>query len=83
MVELTNTSITSKEAFRLINAELSWIELLPCLDTGHYYLKEDYVSESPFFVLFAVMKEILEKKENISKIILPFQKYFHSCNKNL
>ena len=32
MVERTNTCITSKEAFRLINAELSWIDLLPYLD---------------------------------------------------
>ena len=46
MVELTNTSITSKEAFRLINAELSWIELLPCLDKDPFQRSSKTISYS-------------------------------------
>ncbi len=46
--------------------------------SGHYYFKEHYFFESPFFVLFKLLEKISEGEERISEIIKDYQKYFHS-----
>ena len=46
MVEITNTGITSKEAFRLINAQLSLIDLLHYLDRGSFQRLSKTISYS-------------------------------------
>ncbi len=44
--------------------------------SGHYYHKDHYFCEAPFFVLFKLLQEI--SKKPISQLIKPYQKYFHS-----
>jgi phosphomannomutase len=46
--------------------------------SGHYYCKKNSFCESPFFVLFTVLKEISETKKPLSKLISPFKLYYHS-----
>lgn len=46
--------------------------------SGHYYLKENYFCETPFFVLFKIIEEISLQKQPFSKIIKPLQKYAYS-----
>ncbi|MFH1780396.1 MAG: phosphomannomutase/phosphoglucomutase, partial [Candidatus Nealsonbacteria bacterium] len=43
---------------------------------GHYYHKDHYFCEAPFFVLFAILKELAETP--FSQLIEPFKKYYHS-----
>ena len=50
--------------------------------SGHYYSKEHYFCEAPIFVLFKIIEKISESGENLSEIILPFKKYFHSGEVN-
>ncbi len=50
--------------------------------SGHYYYDDDYFSECPIFVLFKILEEISETGKSFSQIIKPFQKYFHSGEKN-
>ena len=51
--------------------------------SGHYYLRSHYFCESPFFVLFRILKELSETKKRLSELIEPFQKYYHSGEINL
>ena len=44
--------------------------------SGHYYHKDHYFCEAPFFVLLKLLQEI--SKKPISQLIEPYQKYFHS-----
>jgi phosphomannomutase len=44
--------------------------------SGHYYHRDYYFCEAPLFVLFKLMAEIKEKP--LSKLLKPYQKYFHS-----
>jgi phosphomannomutase len=46
--------------------------------TGHYFLKKHYYCESPFFVLFKILEKMSESGKNISELVKPYQKYFHS-----
>jgi len=46
--------------------------------SGHFYSKSNNFCESPLFVLVNVLKEISRQGKPISKIILPFKRYFHS-----
>lgn len=46
--------------------------------TGHYYLKDHYYCEVPFFVLFSILKIISSQRKPFSEIMKPFKKYFHS-----
>jgi len=46
--------------------------------SGHYYTKEDYFSEAPLFVLLKILEVISQTKKNLSSLIKPFKKYFHS-----
>jgi phosphomannomutase len=46
--------------------------------SGHYFLKKHYYCESPFFVMFKILEKISETGKNISELIKPYQKYFHS-----
>jgi phosphomannomutase len=45
---------------------------------GHYYLREHYFSEAPFFVVFKILEEMSKQKKNISELVKPFREYFHS-----
>lgn len=49
--------------------------------SGHYYHKDHYFCESPFFVLFKLLPEISRKP--FSELIKPYQKYYHSGEINL
>lgn len=44
--------------------------------SGHYYHKNHYFCEAPFFVLFSLLTEI--SKKPLSELLKPYQKYFHS-----
>ena len=46
--------------------------------SGHYYLKNHYFCESPFFVLFKILEEMSTQKKKISELMKPFKKYYHS-----
>jgi len=44
--------------------------------SGHYYHKNHYFCEAPFFVLFTILKEL--SKKPFSQLIEPYKKYYHS-----
>ncbi len=46
--------------------------------SGHYYLRDNYFFESPFFVFFTILTILTESGESLSKIIKPLNKYYHS-----
>jgi len=46
---------------------------------GHYYLKDHYFSEAPFFVIFKILEEISKTGKTISQLVEPYnKKYFYS-----
>jgi len=44
--------------------------------SGHYYHRDHYFCEAPFFVLFTILKEL--SKKPLSQLIEPYKKYYHS-----
>ncbi len=46
--------------------------------SGHYYYREHYFCEAPFFVLLKVMEKLAESGKSFSRLIEPYKKYFHS-----
>ncbi|MCD6177987.1 phosphomannomutase/phosphoglucomutase [bacterium] len=46
--------------------------------SGHYYFKDRYFAESPFFVLFKILERLSESKKKFSDIIKEYKKYYHS-----
>ncbi|MFA5368922.1 MAG: phosphomannomutase/phosphoglucomutase [Candidatus Paceibacterota bacterium] len=46
--------------------------------SGHYYYKKDYFCESPFFVLFSILREMKKTEKTLSDLMDPFKKYYHS-----
>jgi len=46
--------------------------------SGHYYSRKNYFYESPFLVLFQVLKRMSESNKKISELIKEYQKYFKS-----
>ncbi|MFH1036985.1 MAG: phosphomannomutase/phosphoglucomutase [Patescibacteria group bacterium] len=46
--------------------------------SAHYYSRSQYFAESPFFVLFKIIKQVSKSKKPISELVKPFQKYFNS-----
>ena len=46
--------------------------------SGHYYTKDNYFSETPLFVLLKILEALSQTKKNLSSLIKPFKKYFHS-----
>jgi phosphomannomutase len=47
--------------------------------SGHYYLKQDNdYYESPYFVIFTILKEIKKTGKKLSELVEPFKKYYHS-----
>lgn len=47
--------------------------------SGHYYAKQgNYYFEAPYLVIFLVLNEMKDTGKPLSKLILPFRKYFHS-----
>ena len=46
--------------------------------TGHFFSGAPYFIESPFFVLFHILKVLKKEKKPLSQIIFPFRKYFQS-----
>lgn len=46
--------------------------------SGHYYLKEYYFCEAPIFVLLKILETISKTGKNLSELIEPSKKYFHS-----
>ena len=49
---------------------------------GHYYLRDHYFSEVPFFIIFKVLQELAESKKSLSELVEPFIKYFYSGEMN-
>lgn len=45
---------------------------------GHYYLRNHYFCETPFFVIFKILEEISMTGKNLSELIKPLKKYFRS-----
>lgn len=50
--------------------------------SGHYYFKDYYFTEAPIFVLLKILQILSETKKSFSKLIKPFEKYFHSGEMN-
>ncbi|MDD5568882.1 MAG: phosphomannomutase/phosphoglucomutase [Candidatus Pacebacteria bacterium] len=50
--------------------------------SGHYFCKNNFFAEVPFFVLFAVLREMKRTGKGLSELINPFRKYFHSGEMN-
>ena len=47
--------------------------------SGHYYLKQgDSYYESPYFVIFKILKEMKNSGKKLSELIEPFKKYYQS-----
>ena len=46
--------------------------------SGHYYLKDHYFSETPLFLLLKILEVLSQTKKNLSELLKPFKKYFHS-----
>lgn len=46
--------------------------------SGHFFYKNAFCSEAPFFVLFSVLNEMKKTNKTLSQLIAPFRKYFHS-----
>lgn len=46
--------------------------------SGHYYHRDHFSFECPFFVLFKVLEIISQSDKNLSELIAPFKKYFTS-----
>ena len=46
--------------------------------SGHYYHKDHFFSEAPFFVLFNILEILSKNNKTLSQTIKLFQKYFHS-----
>ncbi len=46
--------------------------------SGHYYSRDHYFCEAPFFVFFKILEILSETKKSLSHLIKPFKKYFHS-----
>ncbi len=44
--------------------------------SGHYYHRDHYFSEAPMFILLKILIAI--KDESISRLIKPYQRYYHS-----
>jgi phosphomannomutase len=46
--------------------------------SSHYYSKDHYFCECPFWILFLILKSMSEKNKTFSQLVEPFKKYFHS-----
>ncbi len=46
--------------------------------SGHYFLRDNYNSGSPFIIIGYLLKLISQKKKKLSKIIKPLKKYYIS-----
>ena len=46
--------------------------------SGHFYHQKHYFCEAPLFVLLKLLEILSKEKKPLSKLILPFKKYFHS-----
>lgn len=46
--------------------------------SGHYYHRDHFFCECPFFVLFKILEVISQSQKNFSELINPFKKYFSS-----
>jgi len=46
--------------------------------SGHYYHKSHYFCETPLFVLFGILEEISKSGKDLSELIKPFKRYFHT-----
>lgn len=46
--------------------------------SGHFYLNDEYCFEAPFFILFKLLEQMKLSSKNLSEIVKPYQKYFHS-----
>ena len=45
---------------------------------GHYYLREHYFCEAPFFAILKILEEMSKRTKTISELVSPFRKYYHS-----
>ncbi len=46
--------------------------------SGHYYPRQNYFCEAPFFVLLKILERMSEKRKTLSELIKPYKKYFYS-----
>jgi len=46
--------------------------------TGHFFSRDPYFIENPFFVLFSILGVLKKEKKPLSQLVSPFRKYFHS-----
>jgi len=46
--------------------------------SGHFYHQKHYFCEVPLFVFLKLLEILSKEKKPLSKLILPFKKYFHS-----
>lgn len=46
--------------------------------SGHYFYKNAFFSEDPFFVVFSILTEMKKTGKTLSQLIAPYRKYFHS-----
>lgn len=46
--------------------------------SGHYYHRDHFFCECPFFVIFKILEKLSQESKPFSEIISPFRKYFSS-----
>lgn len=46
--------------------------------SGHFFSKNHYFTECPYFVLFNIIEKMKKENKTLSQLIEPFRKYFHS-----
>ncbi|MBD3202879.1 phosphomannomutase/phosphoglucomutase [Candidatus Woesearchaeota archaeon] len=44
--------------------------------SGHFYLKDNYYFESPFFIILRILELITKKEKTLSELIEPLNKYY-------
>lgn len=65
----TNVKRKMRETGAILGGEVS----------GHFFLRDHYFSEVPFFVLFEVWRRMSEEKKSLSRLLDPFaNRYFYS-----
>lgn len=75
------TPITSPVGYTFIKEKMRKENIIFAGEySSHYYQRDHYFSEAPFFVLFKVLEIISENGGKFSEIIKPYNKYSYSGN---
>jgi phosphomannomutase len=76
---LGGTAIPSRVGHSVIKEKMRQEDIVFGAEyTGHFFFKDHYFTECPFFVLFSVLKLMKQENKTLSQLINPFRKYVQS-----